>query len=312
MRILVVGAGAVGGWFGGMVLKGGGDVTFLVRERREQQLRTDGLVLQTPDGETRLPAPPTVRADALHDPYDLILLSCKGFDLDDAIASFAPAVGPQTAILPLLNGMRHLAVLDARFGAHAVLGGFCAIASTMLSDGTIVQQPGINPDLAFGERDGAMSARVTEIAAELGRGCAARASDRILAEMWEKWLLIATLGGMTTLMRAPVGDIVAGGGAPIALALIAEIAAIADAQGFPIRPEMLERVRSVATAAGSPLTASMFRDMQRNLRIEGDHVFADLLARASSQAAAPVLSIVVAGVLTYEARRAREAASGAP
>ena len=310
MRILVVGAGAVGGWFGGKVLEGGGDVTFLVRERRAEQLRTNGLVIRTPDGETRIPAPPTVRADELAGPYDLTLLSCKGFDLDDAIASFAPAVGPQTTILPLLNGMRHLDVLDARFGAHAVLGGFCAIASTMENDGTIVQL-NRQVDLAFGERDGTASARVDAIAAELSRGFAARASDHILAEMWEKWLLIVTLGGMTTLMRAPVGDIVAGGGTPIALALIDEIAAIAQRAGYPIRGEVLDRVRSVAATPGSPLTASMFRDMQRNLRIEGDHVFGDLLARAASPAAAPVLTIVYAGVSTYEARRVREAASAA-
>src|SRR6476646_3269749 len=123
MRILVVGAGAIGGYFGGRLLEAGRDVTFLVRPRRAGELAAAGLVIKSPNGDMTLKNPPTVQADTLNDKFDVVLLSCKAFDLDDAIKSFAPAVGPRTAILPLLNGMLHLDVLDAKFGRDRVLGG---------------------------------------------------------------------------------------------------------------------------------------------------------------------------------------------
>src|SRR5438552_4913730 len=131
MRILVVGAGATGGYFGGRLLQAGRDVTFLVRPKRAAELAGDGLVIKSPNGDVTLKNPPAVQADKLKENFDVVLLSCKAFDLDDAIKSFAPAVGPQTSIIPLLNGMLHLNVLDKKFGADRVLGGLCAIAVTL-------------------------------------------------------------------------------------------------------------------------------------------------------------------------------------
>src|ERR1700754_3294181 len=131
MRILVVGAGAIGGYFGGKLLHAGKDVTFLVRPRRAQELATAGLVIKSPHGDLTLKNPPTVQADSIKDKFDVVLLSCKAFDLDDAITSFAPAVGPQTAVIPMLNGMLHLDTLDKKFGRDRILGGLCAIAVTL-------------------------------------------------------------------------------------------------------------------------------------------------------------------------------------
>src|SRR5271156_6560610 len=139
MRILVVGAGAIGGYFGGRMLQAGRDVTFLVRPKRAAELASDGLVIKSPNGDVTLTAPPTVQADKLDKTFDLVLLSCKAFDLEDAIKSFAPAVGPKTAILPLLNGMLHLDVLDRKFGRERVLGGLCAIAVTLNDKREVVQ-----------------------------------------------------------------------------------------------------------------------------------------------------------------------------
>jgi 2-dehydropantoate 2-reductase len=116
MRVLVVGAGAIGGYFGGRLLEAGRDVTFLVRPRRAAELAQTGLVIRSKLGDMNLPAPPTVTSDTLRQAFDLVILSCKAYDLDDAMTSFAPAVGPETVILPLLNGMRHLDALEARFG----------------------------------------------------------------------------------------------------------------------------------------------------------------------------------------------------
>jgi 2-dehydropantoate 2-reductase len=131
MRVLVVGAGAIGGYFGGRMLQAGSDITFLVRPRRAAELAAHGLVIKSPNGDVTLKDPPIVQADTLKDPFDVVLLSCKAYDLDDAMKSFAPAAGPQTSIVPLLNGMHHLDVLDARFGRERVLGGLCAIAVTL-------------------------------------------------------------------------------------------------------------------------------------------------------------------------------------
>ena len=163
MRILVVGAGAIGGYFGGRLLQAGNDVTFLVRPKRASELASAGLVIKSPNGDVTLKSPPTVQADKLTEKFDVVLLSCKAFDLEDAIKSFAPAVGPQTAIIPLLNGMLHLNVLDEKFGAERVLGGLCAIAATLNEAREVVQLAPMQ-SLNFGERDGSMSDRVRAIA----------------------------------------------------------------------------------------------------------------------------------------------------
>src|SRR5450631_4355395 len=163
MRILVVGAGAIGGYFGGRLKQAGRDVTFLVRPRRAAELADAGLVIKSPNGDVTLKNPPTVQADKLAEKFDVVILSCKAFDLDDAIRSFAPAVGPQTAIIPMLNGMRHLDVLDRKFGPERVLGGLCAIAVTLNDQREIVHLAPMQ-SLNFGERDGKPSDRVRAIA----------------------------------------------------------------------------------------------------------------------------------------------------
>ena len=187
MRILVVGAGAIGGYFGGRLLQAGRDVTFLVRPKRASELASAGLVIKSPAGDVTLKTPPTVQADKLSEKFDVVLLSCKAFDLEDAIKSFAPAVGPNTSIIPLLNGMLHLNVLDERFGAERVLGGLCAIAATLNEAREVVQLAPMQ-SLNFGERDGKMSDRVRAISEIFTSGnIGAVASEHIMQDMWEKW-----------------------------------------------------------------------------------------------------------------------------
>jgi 2-dehydropantoate 2-reductase len=310
MRILVVGAGATGGYFGGRLLQAGRDVTFLVRPRRAALLSERGLTIRSPLGDFHHPAPPLVTREALGEAFDLVLLSCKAYDLDSAIASFTPAVGPHTAILPLLNGMRHLDVLAERFGAERVLGGQCVISSTLDAAGTILHLNDLHA-LTFGELGGARSERIEAVAADLSNaGFEARLSEAIRQEMWEKWLFIAAGAGVTCLMRAAIGDIVAAGGADLATNLMAECASIATAQGFAPRPAMLERARAAFTAPGSPLTASMLRDIENGRPVEADHVLGDLLRRAAKPDDRSLLRVAYAHLKAYEARRERERAAG--
>ncbi|WP_457105076.1 2-dehydropantoate 2-reductase [Methylobacterium sp. P5_C11] len=314
MRTLIVGAGATGGYYGARLAEAGADVTFLVRPARAAKLAAAGLNVRSPLGDLHLPDPPTVTADRLAGAgrFDLIILSCKAYDLDSAIADLAPAVDEGTAILPVLNGMSHLDALDARFGAERVLGGACAIAATLAPDGAIRHMSELC-SITYGERDGSRSARI-EAVDDLMRGLKfqPRLSDVILQEMWEKWVFLATLAGATTLMRAAVGDIVAApGGTALVAALHAECTAVAAASGFEPRPVVAERARAQLTAAGSTFTASMLRDIENKGRIEADHVIGDLIARGerlAPETTFPVLTAVYAGLKAYEARRARETA----
>src|SRR6201991_709238 len=190
MRILVVGAGAIGGYFGGRLLQAGADVTCRVRESRAADLAAAGLVIKSPLGDVTLKNPPAVQADKLAEPFDVVLLSCKAFDLDDAIKSFAPAVGPTPAILPLLNGMRHLESLDAKFGRERVLGGLCAIAVTLNEKREVVHLQPLQ-SLTFGERDGKITDRIRAIADVMEKGnFGSKTSDDIIQEMWEKWVFL--------------------------------------------------------------------------------------------------------------------------
>jgi 2-dehydropantoate 2-reductase len=262
MRILVVGAGAIGGYFGGRLLQAGRDVTFLVRPRRASELASDGLVIKSPNGDVTLKNPPTVQADALKEQFDVVLLSCKAFDLDDAIGSFVAAVGPNTAIIPMLNGMKHLDTLDARFGKERVLGGLCAIAATLNEEREVVQlQP--MQSINYGERDGKLSDRVKAIDEAFKSGIVgATASQNIMQDMWEKWVFLSSLAASTSLMRTSVGNILAApGGRDFLLGMLDETSSIATASGYSPGGPFFERVKGNLTAEGSPMTASMFRDI---------------------------------------------------
>ena len=305
MRILVVGAGAIGGYFGGRLLEAGRDVTFLVRPRRAAQLAKTGLVIISRFGNVNLPSPSTVTADALRQPYDLILLSCKAYDLESAADSFALAVGRNTAILPLLNGMRHMDYLTERFGGGSVLGGQCQISTTLDSEGHVHHLNDLH-FLSFGELDGAASQRAQAIVATFtGARFESKLSNTILQEMWEKWVLIATVAGINCLMRATLGDIVAANAGNLSTALLDECAAIATAQRFAPSVPSLERARAFIITPSSTFAASMLRDIERGAPIEADHIIGDLLRRGGS-GDHPLLRIAYAHLRAYEARRTRE------
>jgi 2-dehydropantoate 2-reductase len=301
----VVGAGAIGGYFGGRMLQAGRDVTFLVRPKRASELASAGLVIKSPNGDVTLKNPPTVQADKLSEKFDVVLLSCKAFDLEDAIKSFAPAVGPNTAIIPLLNGMKHLDMLDNKFGRERVIGGLCAIAVTLNEKREVVHlQP--MQSLTFGERDGTMSDRVRAIADIFASGnFGSVASETIIQDMWEKWVFLASLAASTSLMRTSVGNILAApGGRDFLLGMVDEVTAIATAGGHAPRGPFAERTRNMLTTEGSPMTASMFRDIKVGAAVEADHVIGDLVLRAdAAKIPVPKLRIAYTHLKAYEKQR---------
>ena len=307
MRVLVVGASAIGGYFGGRLLQAGRDVTFLVRARRAAELADAGLIIRSPRGNVAIRKPATILAQDLRHPFDLIVLSCKAYDLAEAMDSFAGGMGPQSMVLPLLNGMRHLEMLDERFGSSRILGGQCVIAVTLDAQRVVVHL-NANHDLKIGERDGVRSERIRQVAATLGgAGFDATLSENIVQEMWEKWVFLAALAGGTCLMRAPIGDILAApGGEESIRLLLEECRAIAAGAGHSPRAGFLKQASAALTATGSPLTSSMLRDIEANAPVEADHILGDLLQRRDPNPGRfSILETAYAHLKAYEARRAR-------
>ena len=305
LRVLVVGAGATGGAFGGRLASAGRDVTFLVRPHRAQQLRERGLHVHAPQGDVMV-TPVLVEPGTLDEHYDVILLGLKAYALEAAIEDFAPAVGPRSMIVPMLNGMRHIDRLVARFGDEPVLGGVCIIASTLDPNGD-VRMLFDTQQLAYGERSGGISDRIRALDALMQHaGFEAAASPNIMQAMWDKWIFLAALGAATCLMRGTVGAIEAAGGAPVALAILDEAAAISTAAGFPPSEPVLAQARERLTTAGSALSSSMYRDLQNGLPVEADHILGDLVARAKTfGVAAKLLQAAYIQLAIYQAERAR-------
>jgi 2-dehydropantoate 2-reductase len=303
MRVLVVGAGATGGLFGSLLARAGRDVTFLVRAERAAQLRDRGLQIKSPNGGFTI-SPQIVQARELKRPFDVILLGLKAYALDAALDDFAPAVGTDSMILPMLNGMRHIDLLVRRFGERPVLGGVCVVASMLDQLGTIVQLNEMQ-ELIYGERAGGTSPRVHGLDALLqGAGFAARASDHIMRDMWEKWIFLASLAASNCLLRGSVGTIVAAGGASTISGIFDECVAIARAAGCPPSQPFLEATRARLTQNGSPLTASMYRDMQQGNPVEADAIVGDLIVRGRSfNLDTPLLTAAFTALTIYERGR---------
>jgi 2-dehydropantoate 2-reductase len=301
MKILVVGAGAVGGYFGARLAQAGRDVTFLVRPSRAQHLRSEGLHLLSPHGDLTL-QPKTITAEERDGPFDIIFVSVKAQALDQAIKDMAPAVGPDTMIYPVLNGMRHIETLTRRFGERPVLGGVCLVSTDLDEQGRIVQ---ITPmqKLIYGELSGEITSRIGSFDETMrNAGFETELSTGIMQAMWQKWIMIASLGLVTCLLNAPIGEINAVPyGDETSLRAIEECAAVAAACGFPPPQPLLEDIRKRGTTKGSNLTSSMYRDLQRGAPVEVDAILGDLLDHGRShQVDTPLLQAGCVRLRVYQ------------
>jgi 2-dehydropantoate 2-reductase len=308
MRVLVIGAGALGGYYGACLVRAGADVTFLVRSKRAEQLQRDGLRVVSPHGDFAL-QPKILLADDLKEAFDVVLVGVKAYSLDDAMSQFAPAVGAKTMILPILNGLKHIDALTARFGAAQILGGLANVSAGLDADGRVVQFMA-NQTIVFGETRGSLSERVLALESLLRvPGIDVRASDAIMQDMWEKFVQLTTLASITCLMRASIGDIltVPNGEASI-FRLFAECCAVATASGYEPRAPFIEFDRKLFTTVNSPLKASMLRDIERGSVTEAEHILGDMANRARAFGIdTPLLDLARAHVAAYEVGRQRAA-----
>lgn len=310
MKILVLGAGAVGGYFGGRLVQAGADVTFLVRPTRAERLAREGLRIRSRFGDCTL-AVTCVTQEKIAADYDVAILTAKAYDLPAAIEAIAPAIGERGLILPLLNGMAHLELLDQRFGRARVLGGVAYIAATLASDGEIRHLNDIHR-LVFGARDAAQQPACEALAGALaGVSFQWQLREDIEQAMWDKWVMLASLAAITCLMRAPVGDIVAApAGERLALAMLAECAMVAKACGFETPADAFANCRSMLTQKNSAFTASMLRDIEAGGQTEGDHILGALLRAARQHGVeTPLLEVAATHLEAYAARRRRETAT---
>ncbi|MFD3543058.1 2-dehydropantoate 2-reductase [Streptomyces sp. NPDC058662] len=308
MRILTVGAGAAGGYFGARLAHTGADLTFLVRPARAAALRERGLRVRGMGEDLHL-TPRLVTADTLSSPYDLVLLSVKSTALREATADLAPAVGPGTAIVPLLNGLAHLDHLTARFGGDAVLGGVARVVTTLDEHGDIVRMAP-PAELALGERDGRPSPRTGEIRAALtAAGIDSPPVPDVIAAMWHKWVFIASLAAATCLARGAVGEFNAVPGGPaLGPAVLAEAAAVSAAAGHPLPDTEHAATTRVLTTPGSPLTPSLYRDLSAGAPTEVEHVLGDLTDRARALSVpTPLLDLATLQLRVHQRRLTRPA-----
>ena len=309
MKVLILGAGAVGGYFGGRLAQAGADVTFLVRPLRAQKLAQAGLVIKSPLGDAQIPVR-TVLQEVVRPDYDLVMLSCKAYDLDASIAAIGGAMGPNTVLLPLLNGMAQLTRLEQAYGSARVLGGTCYIASTLDADGSIHHMSKFQ-GITCGPRAG-NHAHAEGLLQELAQAYArvsveCKLSADIEQDMWEKFVLLASLAAMTCLMRASVGEILAAEeGEALMREMLSSCALAAGGAGQAPRAESLERTQGMLFARGSAFTASMLRDIEAGGRVEADHIVGDMLRHARAAGAnASLLATAYCHLQAYEARRRR-------
>lgn len=307
MKILILGAGAIGGYVGGRLQQSGADVTFLVRAARRERLERDGLVIKSTKGDITQKVK-TVLGGAEGGPYDIVLLTCKAYDLESAIDAIAPAVGPNTTVVPLLNGMRHIDILAARFGTEKVVGGLARVGVALSPEGAVLHTSPFAA-ISFGERDGkpARPALVELDAAIKKSGIDGGLHKNIVQDLWDKWIMLCSLAAMTTLMRGTVGDILeAGEGQAIMLETVEECRKVAAAGGGDPGDKGMQNVRGYLTQKGSRFAASMLHDLEKGSMVEADHVVGDMIARAGKAGiATPNLRMAYAQLQAYQARRAR-------
>ena len=307
MKILILGAGAVGGYWGARLHQAGIDVTFLLRLKRAETVKKNGLVVKSSkSGDAVLPVKVITKASD-GGPYEVIILACKGYDLPSAMDAIAPAVGADTTIVPILNGHMHFAALDTRFGKEKIAGGLARISGMLGANGEILHSGASG--VSFGERDGKPARRAL---AELDAACKKAGIDgglnpNIDQDLWDKWIMLGAIASMCSAMRGTVGDIAESEeGAAIMGEILDECRKVAVSEGYPPSDKVVGAIKASLTQKGGKSVASILGDIEKGGAVEAKQIVGDMLVRARKHGvAAPNLRFAYAHLQTYEARRAR-------
>jgi 2-dehydropantoate 2-reductase len=303
-----MGAGGVGGYFGGLLAAAGEDVTFIARGRHLEAIRAGGLRVQSVHGDFVIrPAKATANpAEVGH--VDLVLLATKTYHVERAVQDMRPLVGPETAILPLLNGVQASEQLLETFEPGNVLGGACWISSEIAEPGQIRQMSDIRR-IVLGELDGSLSSRIKAISEALeGAGATVELSPEIDQVRWTKFLWVAPIGGIAAVARVPLGDVLA---TPetrqLWIRAMEEVKLLAEASGVILHQEVVARTIALAESFGPALTASMQRDIMagRPSELEAQNGF--VFHRGQELGVPTPVNAFIYGLLLPQEKRARAA-----
>jgi 2-dehydropantoate 2-reductase len=307
VKILILGAGGIGGYLGGRLQQGGADVTFLVRPARQQALHRDGLVIKSTKGDVTLKVK-TLLKGGEGGPYDLVMLSNKAYDLDSALEAVTPAVGANTVVMPLLNGMRHIDILQKRFGAERVAGGVARIGVALSDTGHVLHTSPF-AGFTFGELSKGKAPRPALVALDAAvkkAGVDGGLHPDIAQDLWDKWVFLCAFAAMCCLLRGTSGDMMeATEGEAILTEAAGECAKVAAAAGHASSQSGVVGLGNM-TQRGSRFAASMLHDLEKGAMVEADHVVGDMIERAKKAGiATPILRLAYAHLQVYLARRAR-------
>ncbi|MGF6770555.1 2-dehydropantoate 2-reductase [Paraburkholderia sp. GAS199] len=304
MKLLVLGAGAIGGYYGARLIEAGADVTFLVREERKKLMESQGLRMVSDSGDFEQKVK-LVTSNDLRDKYDLVLLTCKTYDLDSASDSIAPAVSSGASVLPFVNGVGAYEKLDLRFGKDKVLGGVAYIATTLGDDG-VIKHLGKLDSLTVGARSGKSIDLAKEFFGAIGKTSGIRIySDNIDQALWDKWVMLAAGALMCCMMRGTVKEILATrAGERLMNQAIDECSEVAKRAGYPLSENTLNDIRGRLLDRQSPWAASMMRDIdQGKTRLEADGIVGDMLSHAEQFEVSAVLTAAAyTNLQVYSAR----------
>jgi 2-dehydropantoate 2-reductase len=269
MRIAMMGAGGVGGYFGARLAKAGVDVRFIARGRHLAALRSEGLTIESDQGEIRLPEVVASDNAASLGPVDFVIVSVKLWDTEEAGRAILPLVEAGAAVVSFQNGVAKDEILTGIVGTPALIGGVTYIAASIARPG-VIRHVGAMQKLVFGEMDGSISPRTQALLAACeGAGIDAVLSPDIRRATWEKFVFLAGLSGATTVMRANVGAIRANPAARrFLLGLMREVVAVGRAAGIDLAEDFAENRIAFCDTLPAQMTSSMHGDLDRGGRLE--------------------------------------------
>ena len=301
VKILIVGAGAIGGYFGGRLIEKGENVTFLVRAKRKEALEKSGLTIESVNGNMKF-IPQLITVNDIGEKFDVVIISTKSYHLTQAIDDVRLFVKEDTIILPLLNGIGHLAQLVDAFGEHAVIGGLCFIETTLDEHGTILQKSPLH-QLIYGERSGEITPRIEKLKSVFnGANASFDLSKQITQEMWHKYLFITVMSGITSLMGSSIGPIMElESGRNTIASLLEELGTVMKKIGAPIQDTITSDLFTKISTMPYDMKSSMQRDMEKSLPLEADHLQGLLLQHAKTHGIpTPTLETIYTKLKIYE------------